>query len=93
MGRGKVKVDLGEKTVEFKDLWMVTKKMALAFESGVWDDAFAKERKRYNKERVVLEYLARNRWQGAISAIWKHYKDKLKIIEDLGGGETMYFLD
>mmetsp|Transcript_10195 Transcript_10195/g.22617 ORF Transcript_10195/g.22617 Transcript_10195/m.22617 type:complete len:108 (-) Transcript_10195:109-432(-) len=88
-----MKVDLGDKTVELKELWTLAKKMLLAFERGGWEVGSVKEKKRYDKERAVLEYLVRNRQQGAISAISQHYKDKLEIPEEPSGGETMYFLD
>ena len=69
------------------------KKMLLAFQNGGWDVGFPKEKKRYDKERSVLEFIVKNRKHGAISAIWQHYKDKLEIAEVKGGGDTMYFLD
>ena len=84
--KGFVSVDLGPKTVEFKLMWVLAKKMLLAFQSGGWDVGFAKEKKRYDKERSVLEFIVKSRRHGAISAIRSHYKDKLEIVEEKGGG-------
>ena len=41
----------------------------------------------------MLEFIVKSRKHGVISAIWSHYKDKLEIAEEKGGGDTMYFLD
>ena len=81
------------KTVEYKIMWELAKKMMAAFEEGGWKVGFVKEKKRYDKQRLVLEFLVKNRRQGAISAIREHYRDKIEIADGEGGVDTMYFLD
>ena len=91
--KGYVSVDMGKKTVEFRELWALSKKILLAFQEGGWDVGYPKEKKRYDKERQVLMYLVKNRSQAAIAVVRKHYLDKLEIADVDGNGGTMYFID
>ena len=86
-------MDMGTKTVEFKLMWELAKKMMAAFEEGGWKVGFLKEKKRYDKQRLVLEYLVKNRRQGVISVIREHYRDRIEIADGEGVVDTMYFLD
>ena len=71
----------------------VGEKNAVGFRGGWLESRICQEKKRYNKQRLVLEYLVKNRRQGVISTIHEHYWDKIEIADVEGGVDTMYCLD
>ena len=92
--KGCVTVDMGVKTIDFKQMWALSKHMLLAFKKGGWKVDDPKQKKKwYDKQRQVLVFLVHNRRQGSIAAIRDHYKNKLAIADIPGGADTMYFMD
>ena len=85
--KGCVTVDMGEKTVDFKQIWSLSKSLLLAFKKGGWKIDDQKQKKKwYDKQRQILVFLVSKRRQGSIAAICDHYRNKLAIADVSEGG-------